>query len=102
MKNLDNKPYSLSIEARQDVYEILAYTAQKFGLAQSEKYGNELHMLLIKLAENPFIGRGVPEYGEGYRQFPYKSHIVFYRPVKTSIFIVRILGSRMNISGQFG
>lgn len=48
------------------------------------------------MAENPSIGRDASESSEGLKRFVFESHMIFYQPMDTDVFIVRVLGQRMD------
>ncbi len=89
--------YKLSNAAAQDIEEILEQSLAEFGLAQTENYYDSLTNCLKLLADNPEMGRAADEIRPGYRRFPHKSHLVFYRVVrKHDILVVRILHHHMD------
>lgn len=89
--------YKLSKAAAQDVADILEQSLVEFGLPQTESYFNSLQHCLQLLSENPEMGRGADEIRPGYRRFPHKSHLIFYRPTnKHDILVVRILHHHMD------
>ena len=98
---MSNHRFELSQDADQDILEIGRYTIEEFGIGQSQKYRNGIIETLQLLADNPHIGRRAVEYGRDYRRYTYKSHVIFYRPIDAGIFIVRILGGRVDIPRQF-
>jgi toxin ParE1/3/4 len=89
--------YRLSNAATQDLEEILEQSLAEFGLPQTENYYTSLTRCLELLADNPEAGRSAEEIRPGYRRFPHKSHLIFYRPTgKHTILVVRILHHHMD------
>ncbi len=89
--------YVISIKARSDVKAIATYTIKEFGESQSLKYANGLKRILGDLAYNPELGRRyVAVKNQMLLRYRYKSHVVFYYIDNKGIFIVRILGGKMD------
>ena len=88
--------YQLTDKAARDVEEILAYSANNFGLTQAEHYFEALKECIELLADNPNIGHSAEEILPEYLRFPYESHVVFYKKLSSSILVVRILHERMD------
>ena len=92
----ENK-YVISVKAKEDIKSIAKYTLEKFGENQSLKYASGLKRILEELARNPDIGkRYVAVKNQMLLRFRYKSHVVFYHIIQEGIFIVRVLGGRMD------
>lgn len=53
--------YQLTDEADRDVEEILAYSINSFGVAQTEHYFKELKECIELLADNPNIGHSAED-----------------------------------------
>ncbi|WP_175416263.1 type II toxin-antitoxin system RelE/ParE family toxin [Aggregatimonas sangjinii] len=89
--------YVISAKARGDIKSIAKYTIKEFGESQSLKYANGLKDILWELANNPELGRRyVAVKDKMLLRYRYKSHVVFYYIESKGIFIVRILGGRMD------
>ncbi|NOR43609.1 MAG: type II toxin-antitoxin system RelE/ParE family toxin [Gammaproteobacteria bacterium] len=88
--------YQLTVEAAKDVEEILAYSVNSFGAAQTEHYFVALKECIGLLADNPGIGHNAEDLLPDYFRFPYESHVIFYKRLSTSILVVRILHERMD------
>ena len=89
--------YVISAKARTDFKAIATYTIEKFGETQSLKYAQGLKAVLTDLGANPELGRSYVAVKDKmlfrYRQ---KVHVVFYYKTQDEIFIVRVLGGRMD------
>ncbi|WP_422859491.1 type II toxin-antitoxin system RelE/ParE family toxin [Flagellimonas sp. S174] len=92
----ENK-YVISVRARSDIKSIAKYTLEKFGENQSLKYAHGLRGILEELAKNPELGRRyVAVKNQMLLRFRYKSHVIFYYINQEGIFIVRVLGGKMD------
>jgi len=89
--------YVLSPAAKSDLDEIWDFSAGQWGLAQAERYTNDIERSIKLIADMPGLGRAVSEAREGYFKFPAGSHMPIYRNLKSKIDIVRILHQGMDI-----
>lgn len=94
--------YSLSERAAADIAEIYEFTIANFGLAKAREYVSGLHGRLELLVENPALGRVAEELFPALRRSEYESHVVFYAPVETGAYIVRVLHQSMDAQSHFG
>ncbi|ADU13449.1 type II toxin-antitoxin system RelE/ParE family toxin [Asticcacaulis excentricus] len=83
--------FTLSDEAGQDLKSIAHYTLDRFGYEQARKYRYELHETLMLLTKRPGIGAGCEQIRTQTRRFSHLSHIIYYRPLKQGILVLRIL-----------
>lgn len=89
--------YVISAKARADFKAIAKYTIEKFGERQSLKYAQCLKAVLNDLSGNPELGRRyVAIKDKMLLRFRYKAHVIFYYKNQNEIFIVRVLGGRMD------
>lgn len=92
----ENK-YVISAKARADLKAIAKYTIQRFGEGQSLKYAQGFKTILDDLADNPELGRRyVAVKDKMLSRYRYKAHVIFYYVENGKIFIVRVLGGRMD------
>ena len=84
--------YKLSKAAKNDLASIYEFGIEAFGFYQAQLYLTQLHKHFLTMTENPGIGRDAPEFIEGLKRFVFESHTVFYQPMDTGVFIVRVLG----------
>lgn len=92
----ENK-YVISVKAKDDIKLIAKYTLKEFGEGQSLKYAKGLGEVLGELADNPDLGRRyVAVKNRMLLRYRYKPHVVFYFIEGESIFIVRVLGGKMD------
>jgi toxin ParE1/3/4 len=89
--------YSLSPEAKKDLLDIHAYTQNKWGRQQAQKYIDALEKRCDELAQSPHLGRERPEIKPDYRSIADGKHVIFYRVGDSGIEILRVLHGRMDI-----
>jgi toxin ParE1/3/4 len=91
--------YIISVKAKSDIKSIALYTIENFGISQSLKYADGLKKVLDELANNPDLGkRYVAVKNQMLLRFRFKSHVIFYYIIQDGIFIVRVLGGKMDFS----
>ncbi len=88
--------YRFSSEADKDLLEIARYTIVDFGVKQARIFKEGLDDCFNSLADNHNLGRDASELIPRLKRFPYRSHTIFYRPMKKGIFIIRILSQSMD------
>ncbi len=88
--------YKLSRKAEIDLAEMYEFGIYKFGLLQAQKYFVGMHDTFEVLAENVNLGRDASEYITDLKRFCYKAHTIFYLHTTSGIFILRVLGQRMD------
>lgn len=84
--------YELSLKAIDDIEEIIRYTDEHFGHAQTNEYISGLFYSFDLLTDNPRLGR---EWKSGKRRYIYRMHSVYYRIVDNKIYITQIKHSSM-------
>ena len=90
--------YILSPAARADVDQIWAYTAERWGEEQAERYVLAMRDACQELAAGTRQSRAADDIREGYCKTAIGSHILFFRRTDTGLLdIVRILHQRMDI-----
>lgn len=94
--------YRTTVEADRDIIEIYVLGAQQFGVAQSERYIDELFDTFELLAENPQMARERRELNPPMRLHPYHAHLIAYLVRDGDILIVRVLHGRQDWQGLFG
>lgn len=94
--------YRTTVEADRDIIEIYVLGAQQFGVAQSERYVDELFDSFELLAENPQMARERRELNPPMRLHPYHAHLIAYLVRDGDILIVRVLHGRQDWQGLFG
>jgi toxin ParE1/3/4 len=86
--------------ARRDINAIVGYIAKDSPKA-SEQFANNLARKFTALADAPLIGREQDDYGVGIRTFPFGNYMIFYRPAKDGVVIVRVLHGARNLPETF-
>lgn len=89
--------YNLSTRAQYDVVGIYKYGIKYFGTEQAVVYLTELEDFLEELAERPELARDASPIANGLKFYNFKGHVIYYSFDNASeIYVVRILGKRMN------
>jgi toxin ParE1/3/4 len=86
----------LATRARADVQDILSDTADKWGEQQVYKYGATLDSALALIEENPRLGHTKPNLKAGMLCYKVGQHFIFYRIDDSTVYVVRILHSKMD------
>lgn len=90
------KGYVLSPRAQTDLEEIWDYSAEHWGLDQTDRYIRALWHAMNQVAAQPSHGRSCDEVRLGYYKYLVGSHVIFYRPTASGVDVVRVLHSRMD------
>lgn len=89
--------YSLSARAQFDTVGIYKYGIKYFGRDQATIYLTELEGFLEELADRPELAKDASNFAGSLKYYNYRAHVIFYLFDGTDeIYIVRILGKRMN------
>jgi len=87
-------------EAEADLLEIAVYIAQD-DLAASDRFIDAVAEKLELLARHPTMGRLRSELAPNVRSFPVGQYVIFYRPTRNGIDVVRILSGARDIPSLF-
>lgn len=88
-------PYRFTRRARDDLRDIAAYTRDRWGDVQCERYLTSLQSCCQQLAVEPTLRRQHPDDSRYWRALAGR-HVVFYRvEMDASILVVRILHAAM-------
>jgi len=87
--------FHFSRRAKADIESITEYTLQTWGPAQASGYIGQLEGCCELLAGNPLMGRSCDEVCQGLRRIEKGKHVIFYKPERRGILVVRILHQRM-------
>lgn len=94
--------FELTSQAKFDLKSIAIHTQKKWGRERRAIYLRQFDDAFHLLATSPGIGSDCGYIKDGYRKLPVASHLIFYRAVSDSKFlIVRILHKRMDTRSQF-
>jgi toxin ParE1/3/4 len=89
--------YNFSTRAMLDIAGIYKRGIKYFGINQAVKYQYELENIFEELSKKPEIARDGSTLKNNLKFYRYKGHYVFYQfEKKSEIFIIRVLGKRMN------
>jgi toxin ParE1/3/4 len=81
----------LSPLAKNDLFAIAEYTMQKWGNNQADIYLDKIDKALLKIQDNPNIGRVRSDISDRHRSFLMEKHLLVYTVEDTEIIISRIL-----------
>lgn len=89
--------YNLSSSAQLDVVKIYKSGIKYFGIGQALDYLSELEDFLEELAVRPELARDASTIANALKFYNFKGHVIYYSFDKENeIYVVRILGKRMN------
>ena len=91
---------SVSSEARTDLVEIFLYIAQD-NVDAARRTHSRIQETLRTIAKQPGIGRAREELIPGIRSLASGNYVVYYREVKDSVRILRILHGARDIQQLF-
>jgi toxin ParE1/3/4 len=83
--------YRLSQSARDDLIAIAQYGDEHFGVAQSNRYRDQLRQRITVLAEQPQLYPAVDHIRPGYRRSVCGAHSIYYRIDAQVVEIMRVL-----------
>ena len=90
-------PFVISKKAVSDLQEIWLYTVEKWSIEQADRYYNLIVDEINYICKNINAGKSMEHVRKGYRASKIKSHFIFYRVLKDTIEVIRILHERMDI-----
>ena|SRR5665811_165039 len=89
--------YNLSGRAQFDLVGIYKYGKKHFGPEPAATYLYDLELFLEELADRPELAKDASKIAASLKYYSYKAHVIFYLfENEKEIFIIRILGKRMN------
>jgi toxin ParE1/3/4 len=86
--------------AESDLDDIWDYVALD-NIEQAEKLIGKFGIKLQNLAESPYMGRNREELMQDLRSFPLGAYVIFYRPTKDGIEVIRVLHSARDTEDIF-
>lgn len=93
--------FRIKATARADLKGIAIFTEQTWGREQRNKYLTELDEAFHRLADTSELGQTCNHIRSGYRVFPVRSHLIFYKLASDRTpEIIRVLHKRMNVSSR--
>jgi len=84
--------YRLSNTAKEDLIRIHHYGAEKFGIAQADKYFDSFFDYFDIIAQQPFAFESVDYIKKGYRKCACGSDSIYYRINNDIIEIMAVIG----------
>lgn len=92
--------YKLSELADDDIFGIVCYTIQNFGIAQARSYHRDLARVLELLAQNPELGSECEWICAGMRRFQFKKHGIYLLVLEEGILVSRVLHHAIDVDAQ--
>ncbi len=89
--------YNLSTRAQFDIVGIYKHRIKFFGIEQALDYLTQFEGFLEELAERPELARDASPIANALRYYNFKGHVFYYYfENENEIYVVRILGKRMD------
>ena len=88
----------LAEKASADLSDIYLYTLKAFGQNQADRYHAMLIELLLTIQGTPSLGHSRRDIPERCLAFIVGQHIVIYRIDNSTVFVLRVLHSRMDFT----
>lgn len=86
--------YRLTRAATDDLLTIYLAGLEQFGVAQADRYHDDLERMFAFLAETPRAARLREELNPPVRAHPFKAHIIVYDETDDGILILRVRHGR--------
>ena len=87
--------YRLASKAREDMEAVWLYTLAQWGAGQTERYIDDLTEAFAILADNPKAGTACDHIRRRYRRYPVLRHVIYCRPTRYGVEVMRVLHDRM-------
>ncbi len=84
--------YRLSEAAKEDLIRIAQYGDEHFGMAQSDRYRDQIKLRFSLLAEQPMLYPAVEHIRAGYRRSVCGVHAIYCQIEAEGVEIMRVLG----------
>ena len=91
---------SKSPQAQLDILDAALFIAEGDPLA-SDRFVDSLSKTFDRLATHPLLGQARPEFGPDLRSLAHLQHVIFYRPTRRGVHIVRVLHGARDIPPLF-
>ncbi len=86
--------FELTDDAERDLLWAYVEGAERFGVAQAQRYQDKLYDLFELLAANPRIGRELTRVTPPVRVHPHAAHVVVYETRNEAVVILRVRHGR--------
>lgn len=94
-----SRPPRFRPRAVADIESIWDYSADRWGVAQADRYVRDLHDACRALARGEAAGLDVSAIRPGYRKLRCGRHLIFHRTTDDgAVEIVRVLHQRMDVA----
>lgn len=90
-----------SQRAQQDFRHLLAHSEQEWSIEQANAYEDAMFAALDILREHPLFGVNRPDIALDVHSHRMQRHVIYYRVMTDSIYVLRILHQRQSTIGQF-
>ena len=97
---MKTRPFVIAKKAVSDLEEIWLYPVEKWSAEQADRYYNLIFDEINYICRNINAGKSMEHVRQGYRASKVKSHLIFYRILKDTIEVIRILHERMDIENR--
>jgi len=88
--------YRLSPRAQRDLDAVFDYTVAQWGLPQALRYIDRIEAACADLAAAPLQAQDCSSIRPGYRRRGIEHHVLYFRPTRYGIAVMRILHQRMD------
>ena len=92
--------FVFSKKALSDLEQFWLYSAERWGVSQADRYYKLILEEINYTCKNIHSGKSMDHIRKGYRATKVKSHLIFYRVVKNTVEVVRILHEGMDVEGR--
>jgi len=92
--------FVLSVRAAEQLLDIYASTAGKFGVYQAEAYHAGFERTFDLIANFPLIGVAVDDLAPGHKRFRFQAHHIFYTVEDNGVLIRATFHAAMSIRPQ--
>ena len=92
--------FVFSKKALSDLEQIWLYSTERWGVSQADRYYQLILDEINYICKNIHSGKSMDHVRKGYRATKVKSHLIFYRVVKNTVEVVRILHEGMDVEGR--
>jgi len=87
---------NITPQAESDLIRIWAYTCEKWGVDQADKYLDQLETGMKQLISHPSLGTNYAHVLPGYCRLQIEHHAIFYQLLEPEVRVVRVLHEDMD------
>lgn len=94
--------YKISVEAKNDLEKIWAYTYENWSVEQADRYIRQIVEEIEYVASNPNQGKDFSYVRQGYLRTKVKLHYIFYKIDNKNdlVEVIRVLHQRMDVENR--